>query len=202
MATRAETAAATRRALLDAAGGLLDFGGPDAVTLREVGARAGVSRSAPYRHFADKESLLTAIAAEAWNDIADGLEALAASKAAPEKTLRGALLSLITIARSRPHLYQLMFTTPAADPTAVVKAAERSHELFLDIVARVVGPRIARQYGALLLTSTHGAIGLQLSGHLGTDKWQSTAEDVINLAISRLPARRSRQEAVGRVLVR
>jgi AcrR family transcriptional regulator len=197
MATRAETAAATRRALLDAAGALLDCGGPDAVTLREVGARAGVSRSAPYRHFADKESLLTAIAAEAWNDIADRLEALAASRAAPEKTLRDVLLSLITIGRSRPHLYRLMFTTPAADPTAVVKAAERSHELFLNIVAGVVGRRIARQYGALLLTSAHGAIGLQLSGHLGTDKWQSTAEDVVNLAISRLPTRRSRQDARG-----
>jgi AcrR family transcriptional regulator len=191
MATRAETAAATRRALLDAAGALLDGGGPDAVTLREVGGRAGVSRSAPYRHFADKESLLTAVAAEAWNDIGDGLEVLAASTAAPEKTLRGALLSLITIARARPHLYRLMFTTPAADPTAVVKAAERSHDLFLHIVARLVGPRVARQYGALLLTSTHGAIGLELSGHLVSDKWQSTAEDVVNLAISRLPTRRS-----------
>lgn len=112
---------------------------------------------------------------------------LAASKAAPREKLRGALLSLITIARSHPHRYRLMFTTPAADPTAVVKAAERSHDLFLDIVAKVVGPRIARQYGALLLTTTHGAIGLQLSGHLGSDKWQSTAEDVMNLAISRLP---------------
>lgn len=33
-----------RRALLDAAAALLDAGGPEAVTLREVGARAGVSR--------------------------------------------------------------------------------------------------------------------------------------------------------------
>ncbi|HEX6345255.1 TetR/AcrR family transcriptional regulator [Umezawaea sp.] len=66
MVTRAESAATTRRALLDAAGALLDKGGTDAVTLREVGADAGVSRSAPYRHFADKESLLVAVATEAW----------------------------------------------------------------------------------------------------------------------------------------
>ena len=64
MVSRAESAAATRRALLDAAADLLDEGGPDAVTLREVGARAGVSRGAPYGHFADKESLLTAVATE------------------------------------------------------------------------------------------------------------------------------------------
>jgi AcrR family transcriptional regulator len=61
--SRVESAAATRRALLDAAADLLDTGGPDAVTLRAVGARAGVTRGAPYRHFPDKDSLLTAIAA-------------------------------------------------------------------------------------------------------------------------------------------
>ncbi|MFD0648993.1 TetR family transcriptional regulator [Streptomyces malaysiensis subsp. malaysiensis] len=44
MVTRAESAAVTRRALLDAAAELLDLGGPEAVTLREVGARAGVTR--------------------------------------------------------------------------------------------------------------------------------------------------------------
>lgn len=64
MVTRAESAALTRRALLDAAAELLDLGGPEAVTLREVGARAGVSRGAPYRHFADKDSLPTAVATE------------------------------------------------------------------------------------------------------------------------------------------
>ncbi len=37
-----------------AAADLLEEGGPDAVTLRAVGARAGVSRSAPYRHFTGK----------------------------------------------------------------------------------------------------------------------------------------------------
>jgi len=55
---------------------LLDSGGPDAVTLREVGARAGVSRGAPYRHFANKESLLTAVAAEGWERIGDQMHEL------------------------------------------------------------------------------------------------------------------------------
>ena len=47
MTSRLESAAKTRRALLDAAAELLDEGGPEAVTLREVGSRAGVSRAAP-----------------------------------------------------------------------------------------------------------------------------------------------------------
>ena len=56
-------AANTRDALVDAAASLMDAGGVAAVTLREVGRQAGVSRGAPYKHFADKEALLAAVAA-------------------------------------------------------------------------------------------------------------------------------------------
>src|SRR5580693_551154 len=113
MARRSETAAATRRSLLEAAGALLDIGGVDAVTLREVGARAGVSRSAAYRHFVDKESLLTVLATNALSELGDALDVLANRDDPPEESLRAGLLSLIAIGRTRPHLYRLMFTTPA-----------------------------------------------------------------------------------------
>src|ERR1700756_4763316 len=136
VATRSETAPMPRRSLLEAAGGLLDTGGPDAVTLREVGTRTGVSRSAPYRHFANKETLLTALAANALNQLGDTLERLAGGNDPPEQSLRAALLSLVAIGRTRPHLYRLMFTTPAGDPTAAVRAAERTQDLFLGLVGR------------------------------------------------------------------
>jgi AcrR family transcriptional regulator len=188
MVTRSETSAATRRALIDAAGALLDAGGPEAVTLREVGARAGVSRSAPYRHFDDKEGLLTTVATEAWNELGDVLETLTLDPGAPPgKSLRHALNALITIGRDRPHLYRLMFTPPSADPAAVVRAASRTQDLFLEIVTRAVGPHQARQYAGLLLTSAHGVTSLELSGHLIQDKWHATAEDLVELLISLLP---------------
>ena len=43
---------------------ILSEQGIDALTLRETARRAGVSHSAPYRHFRNKEGLLAAIAAE------------------------------------------------------------------------------------------------------------------------------------------
>jgi AcrR family transcriptional regulator len=185
--TRSETAAITRQSLLDAAGALLDTGGPDAVTLREVGALAGVSRSAPYRHFANKETLLTAIATNAMNQLGDRLEHLATGDDAPEQSLRAALLSLLAIGRARPHLYRLMFTTPAGDPTAAVRAAERTQDLFLVLVGHIVGPRRARHYGALLLTTAHGATSFESSGHFVWDKWQTNAEQLIDTMIALLP---------------
>jgi AcrR family transcriptional regulator len=187
VATRSETAAATRESLLNAAGALLDAGGPEAVTLREVGARTGVSRSAPYRHFADKEALLTVLATKALSRLGDTLEGLATSADPPERALRAALLSLISIGRNRPHLYRLMFTTPTGDPTTAILAAERTWDLFIDIVGRVVGPEQARRYGPLLLTNAHGIAGLESSGHLVWDKWHITAEELLDTIITLLP---------------
>lgn len=186
-----EAALATRVALLEAASALLDAGGPEAVTLREVGARAGVSRTAPYRHFADKESLLTELATDAWRVFGDDLERVMADSAGyPSDVLRGALVALVTTGRNRPHLYRLMFSTPTADPSALVRAAERTQDWFLDIVANVVGTAESRRYGALLMTSAHGMIGLEHSGHLGTDKWAFRPEDLIALLVGLLPLER------------
>jgi AcrR family transcriptional regulator len=187
--SRVESAAATRRALLDAAAVLLEGGGPEAVTLREVGARAGVSRGAPYRHFADKESLLTAVAAEGWARVGDDMQALQADSGRdPVKRLRAALVVLITVSREQPHLYRLMFSPPASDPAAVVRAAQRGCDEFLAIAAHVVGASEAQRYAAILLTGAHGAAGLGLSGLLRTDKWHTTAEELVDALLTLVAA--------------
>jgi AcrR family transcriptional regulator len=183
--SRAESAAATRRALLDDAAALLDTGGPDAVTLRGVGARAGVSRGAPYRHFADKESLLTAVAAASWERVGDRMHALRTdSRRGAADRLRAALAILITVSRQQPHLYHLMFSTPAGDPAAVVRAAQRSCDEFLAIVAAAFGEQNAQRYSAILLTGAHGAAGLESSGLLDTDKWHTTADELIDALLA------------------
>lgn len=182
--SRIESAAATRRALLSSAAELLDSGGPDAVTLRGVGARAGVSRGAPYRHFADKESLLTTVAAEGWERIGDHMHALQTDpRRVPADKLRAALNVFITVSRQQPHLYRLMFSTPAGDPAAVVQAAQRGCDEFLALAAPVVGEQNAQRYAAILLTGAHGAAGLGLSGLLHTDKWQTTAEELVDTLV-------------------
>jgi hypothetical protein len=87
-----------------------------------------------------------------------------------------------------------MFTTPAGDPTLAVQAAGRTWDLFLDIVGRNVGPQRAQHYGALLLTNVHGITSLESSGHLVWDKWQTTAEKLIDTVIGLLPAARPQDE--------
>lgn len=166
-----------------AASELLDEGGPGAVTLRAVGARAGVSRGAPYGHFEHKEHLLTELAVNAWNSLADKVERLRADPdATPSARLERALLTLIEVGRRHPHLYALMFSTPAGDPEAA-GAASRLENQFLAIVADLVGESDARRYGALLMSSAHGIAGLELSGHLAKEKWEIDGEQLVRMLV-------------------
>jgi AcrR family transcriptional regulator len=184
MVTRAESAASTRRALLDAAATLLDLGGTEAVTLREVGARAGVTRGAPYRHFADKDSLLTAIAAESWERTGDQVHAVRIDPdLSPAEKLRGALRALIAVGRDQPHLYWVMCNPPASDPAEAVTAAGRCQDEFRDIVAALVGEPNASHYGALLLAGAHGIAGMEVSGYLATDRWHTSADEVLDTLV-------------------
>src|SRR5947207_2956113 len=66
-----------RAALLRAAGLLLEDEGVAGVLLREVARRAGVSHNAPYRHFAERDALLAALAAEGYERLGKELQSKA-----------------------------------------------------------------------------------------------------------------------------
>lgn len=53
-----------RAAMIEAAVALVEEGGAGGVTVREAARRAGVSSGAPFRHFASKAALMTAVAEE------------------------------------------------------------------------------------------------------------------------------------------
>src|SRR5689334_19621575 len=91
-------------ALLLTAGKMLEKEGLEALTLREVARRAGVSHSAPYRHFAEREALLAALAAE-------GFERLGAAqrKAAEAGGLRAMGEAYVAFALENPQRFRLMF---------------------------------------------------------------------------------------------
>jgi AcrR family transcriptional regulator len=63
-------------ALRAAARAILDEGGPGVVGLREASRRVGVSATAAYLHFANKEDLLASVAAEGFRELAAAMEAM------------------------------------------------------------------------------------------------------------------------------
>ena len=95
-----------RPAHIAAARALLDAGGPDAVGLRETARRVGVSATATYRHFLDKESLLAAVATEGFQEFGQTL-AEAMKDGAPFAAMGRAY---IDFALRHPGLFRLMFS--------------------------------------------------------------------------------------------
>lgn len=85
--------------------------GLEGLSLRGLAERAGVSKTAPYRHFADRRDLLVSLAAEGFGLLADALELVPLpADAEPTAALRALFRAYVDFARARPALYKLMIS--------------------------------------------------------------------------------------------
>ena len=94
-----------RMALIDAGLALTRTGGPEALTIREATRRVGVSPNAAYRHFADREALLTAVATAIQHRMATRMQG--SSKTADR--LRAVGLGYIKFALDEPGWFEVAF---------------------------------------------------------------------------------------------
>ena len=96
-------------ALIAAAGALLTRLGPAELSLRGVAREAGVSAMAPYRHFADKDALLAAVAGDGFRQFEARLRQAtsAASDARAGLIVQG--VAYVRFAYDQPALFRLMF---------------------------------------------------------------------------------------------
>ena len=150
--------------------------GVDTLTLRGVGARLGVSRTALYRHFSDKRALLAAVAAEGfatlrrellagWNDGAHGAEGLAAMGDA-----------YVRFAVTHPSHYRVMFGGALDSRVVAPDVDGESTDAFgvlLDAIteqqrAGIVRPDDPLKLALFVWAEVHGIAMLALSGVLPT----------------------------------
>ncbi|WP_191089750.1 TetR/AcrR family transcriptional regulator [Nesterenkonia ebinurensis] len=171
----------TRETLVAAATELIDAGGAEAVTLREVGRRAGVSHNAPYKHFQHKEALLAAVAAEELN-IYSGLLTLA-SGAAP--ALDEALQHYVERALAYPERFRLVYRRWNTESEELAQAAARATRVLDTLIAPAqqegllpAGP--VEHQSDLLRAVAHGAIELTLTGHLGKRGEARTPDQLVS----------------------
>src|ERR671910_159369 len=97
-----------RRALLDEALATIRDEGVDGVTLREIGARLGVSRTALYRHFADKGALLTTVATEGFRALRLGLVTAWEEGGRDDEAFRAMGVAYVRFAVANPSHYRVM----------------------------------------------------------------------------------------------
>jgi len=110
--------------------------GPAGFTLREVARRAGVSHNAPYRHFADRDELLAAVAAQGFRELTRAMRAAAHEQAKPLDQLKAAGFAYIEVALRRPEHFAVMFDAPVAKRTSSdqADAAKEAFDTLVGIV--------------------------------------------------------------------
>lgn len=104
-----------RRALLDAALQLLREEGAGALTLRAVARAAGVSQTAPYRHFRDRRALVGAVAQEAFARLGGAIEDAVGRGEPGLPALRRGLVAYVAHALAHPAEYRVMFGAEIAE---------------------------------------------------------------------------------------
>jgi AcrR family transcriptional regulator len=178
---------ALRSALVQASIALAREGGPDRVFLREAARAAGVSHSAAYRHFADRDALLAEVARFARNELAEEMRRQVNRTRDPRRRLRAVGAAYIDFALTEPGLFRTAFTSHPAtsggseddgatepeDPSDSTAIAEPYDVLgqALDEVqaAGLLDPR--RRAGAEIAawSAVHGIANLLLDGPLSAD---------------------------------
>src|SRR3981189_159838 len=99
-----------RDALVQAALREAEQGGPEAISIKALAKRLGVSQPAPYRHFADREALLAAVTAEAFRQFTATLRESMATPSKRSNLPRRAQATLVFGLR-RNGIYRLMFAS-------------------------------------------------------------------------------------------
>jgi AcrR family transcriptional regulator len=151
-----------RAALVRAAGDILDQSGPATLTLREASRRAGVSHSAPYRHFADREALLAEVVAHSFAQLGAALREAASTGGAEVAR------AYLRFALGHPNRYRIMYANETS-PSRRADLAEHSAPI-LDVLADSIqglgDAEYARRASKASWALLHGLAGLLLGGYL------------------------------------
>jgi AcrR family transcriptional regulator len=172
-------------ALLGAARQILDENGLQAVGLRETARRVGVSATAAYRHFTNKEDLLASVAAEGFQELAAAMQS--ATRGTTPLTRAG--LAYIEFASQNRGLFRLMFGPVLAERTKypALHAASASVEALLLRGVADVDPRPLNDNLAAMAAwgLVHGLAHLVVDGFFPATRATAQAEEI--LAKIRLP---------------
>jgi AcrR family transcriptional regulator len=167
-----------KAALVDGAVELIGERGVRGFSLAELSRRLGVTVAAPYRHFADRDELLAAVAVRALHAFADALaaesgEGESGEGGPPEQRLAAMTRGYVRFAAEQRALFDVVYTTgldksryPELEP-----AYQRVEEPFSSCVARLCpdDPEDAAALEDALEANARGHAALLLDGSYGEE---------------------------------
>jgi AcrR family transcriptional regulator len=180
-----------RRALLDEALATIRTEGVAGLTLREIGARLGVSRTALYRHFADKRALLAGVATEGFRTLREQTSRVweEGGRGSPAFDAMGA--EYVRFAIANPSYYRVMFggfLDPKTCDPELATEAEGAFRVLVDALASLQRDGVVRSDNTVTMARfvwslVHGVAMLGIDGQL---REPGGVEELTRYAIERL----------------
>ena len=172
-----------RDALVSAALAEAERGGPEAISIKALAKKLGVSQPAPYRHFTDREALLQAVTAEAFRQF-NRIMREAIDRPSKRSKLSRFAQAALDFGLQRTGIYRLMFASrtmacAAADSELHIAA----HDTFELLVESFEAPKVGllRERHALQIwASLHGVVMLAEQGLLTGKQAQITREQLVD----------------------
>ncbi len=180
-----------REAILDSAMAVFEReGGLEALSFRKLASEMGLSYSAPYRYFRNKDELVNALRARAYRWIEAEMHEATKDIASPAERLIGLARTYIKSGLQRPQRYALLFFN--LDDTDVARHSiefRRAKHDALDICTRVIAQ--GQKTGELPahidpLTASHmfwigahGLVSLELAGQFAMGRDVETLTTVV-----------------------
>lgn len=171
-----------RQALVETAVRTIRERGVDALTLRDVGAALRVSRTALYRHFADKDALLAAVATEGFRAFRVALSAAWEGAGRGRAGLVAQGHAYLRFAIDNPSHYRVMFggfVDKTSTGTELATESEAAFGVLVNALVElqqtgVVGAGDPLDQALFVWSSVHGAAMLAISGLLSHDGRESS----------------------------
>src|SRR5918993_1095618 len=181
-----------QRALLQEALQTIQTKGVEQLTLRAVGEQLGVSRTALYRHFSDKQALLAAVGREGFRMLRIGLTAAWEEHGRGRPGFEAMGVAYVQFAVAHPAHYRVMFgrfIESCSKDAGFVEEAGAAFQVLVDSLVEQQQAGIVRQDDPLTLARfiwsvVHGIAMLVIDGQLrGADE---RGEALNTYAIERL----------------
>jgi AcrR family transcriptional regulator len=155
-----------RAACLRAAMELLEESGATALSLRAVARQAGVSPAAPYRHYANREALISAVAAVGYRELAEHLAAVHPEPANPDD-LAAVAVAYVQFALQRPAIFRVMFGEPCDPDSNDRVAAVNAISAYVEAIVQRCFPKADPEaLSTAIWALVHGLAFLHLDGKL------------------------------------
>ena len=137
-----------RQKVLQASLALIEEGGLDRLSMREVARKSGVSHQAPYYYFGDREAILAAIAGEGFSKLGRAVDR---ARSDPAKALEAIGRAYVGFALRHPAYFQAMFRADAVPLDRYPDVRKLEDEAFGKLVEEI-GKAFPDQPSAARLT--------------------------------------------------